>query len=481
MRTYGLLRNPARPAGQKQIKSTAQSKAPTLAIYHCTTKPIARSAGRSSVAAAAYRSGSELVDQRTGVIHDYTRRAGVVSAEIIMPDGGTADRSQLWNAAEAAEKRKDSRTAREWIVALPAELDEASRQKLAHDFARELADRYGVAVDVAIHRPDQEGDQRNHHAHLLTTTRQVSRGENGIELGRKTDLEMGDKDRAKAGIEGRSAHDIEQLRERWADLANRALEREGRGERIDHRSLAAQGIDREATTHLGPVATDMERRGKASDRGDGNRQVAANNAGREQLTAQVINLAAERNRRRPVGQEQTAAEIRQEIEHYKRQQGPLPFMRIADVADKSDAVIHARRQLDVLERRRISTETSRNQAESEMLQWKDQHPVRARLAALGMSNPAYLSERQQLIESANEWLKTVGPQINQAKQVYTQTRAEGISNAEAKYRPQRDWVADAERRATERDRAERLQASRDLQRAAEKQDQSRDNDFYRGR
>ncbi|MGZ0787709.1 MobQ family relaxase [Pseudomonas saponiphila] len=452
-----------------------------MAIFHCTTKPIARSAGRSSVAAAAYRSGSELVDQRTGMIHNYTRRAGVESAEILMPDGGTADRAELWNAAEAAEKRKDSRTAREWIVALPAELGEAGRKQLAHDFARELADRYGVAVDVAIHHPDQEGDKRNHHAHLLTTTRQVSRGKNGIELGKKTALELGDKDRAKAGIEGRSAHDIEQLRECWAELTNLALEREGRGERIDHRSLAAQGIDREATTHLGPVATDMERRGKASDRGEGNRQVAANNAGRERLTAQVIDLAAERDRRRPVEQEQSPAEIRQEIEHYKRQQGPLPFMRIADVADKSDAVIHARRQLDALERRRTSTETSRTQAENEMLQWKDRHPVRARLAALGLSNPVYLSERQQVIESANEWLKTAGSQINQAKQIYTQTRAEGISNVEAKYRPQRDWVADAERRAAERDRVERLQASRDLQRTAEEQDQSRDDHVYRGR
>lgn len=452
-----------------------------MAIYHCTTKPIARSAGRSSVAAAAYRSGSELVDQRTGVIHDYTRRAGVVSAEIIMPDGGTADRSQLWNAAEAAEKRKDSRTAREWIVALPAELDEASRRELAHDFAQELADRYGVAVDVAIHRPDQEGDQRNYHAHLLTTTRQVSRGENGIELGRKTDLELGDKDRAKAGIEGRSAHDIEQLRERWADLANRALEREGRGERIDHRSLAAQGIDREATTHLGPVATDMERRGKASDRGDGNRQVAANNADREQLSAQIIDLEAERTRRRPTDRDKSAAEIREEIHQYKRRHGPLPFMRSADVADKSDDVVKARTHLHDLERQRSAAQDTKNKAELEIQGWKEQHPMRARMAALGLSTPAYLAERERLIQSANTWLETAAPQIEQAKQTDMQARKEGIQAVEEKYRPQREWVAEAERLVTERDRAERLKASRDLQRAAEEQDRSRDNDFYRGR
>lgn len=450
-----------------------------MAIFHCTTKPIARSAGRSSVAAAAYRSGSELVDQRTGVIHDYTRRAGVVSAEIIMPDGGTADRSQLWNAAEAAEKRKDSRTAREWIIALPAELDEASRKELAHDFAQELADRYGVAVDVAIHRPDQEGDQRNHHAHLLTTTRQVSRGENGIELGRKTDLEMGDKDRAKAGIEGRSAHDIEQLRERWADLANRALERKGRGERIDHRSLAAQGIDREATTHLGPVATDMERRGKASDRGDGNRQVAANNADREQLSAQIIDLDAERARRRPTGQDKSAAEIRAEIEQYKRRQGPLPFMRSADVADKSDSVVKARTHLHDLERQRSAAQDTKSKAELEIQRWKEQHPMRARMAALGLSNPAYLTERESLIQSADALLETATPQIEQAKQTYMQARKEGLQKVEEKYRPQREWVDKAERTALQREREERMAEGR--QKQLEMDRYSRERPFDRER
>jgi len=452
-----------------------------LAIYHCTTKPITRSTGRSSVAAAAYRSGSELVDQRTGVVHDYTRRSGVVSAEIVMPDGGTADRSQLWNAAEAAEKRKDSRTAREWIVALPAEVGEVGRKELAHDFAQVIADRYGVAVDVAIHRPDQEGDQRNHHAHLLTTTRQVSRGENGIEFGKKTALELGDKDRAKAGIEGRSAHDIEQLRECWADLTNRALEREGRVERIDHRSLVDQGIDREATTHLGPVATDMERRGKASDRGDGNRQIATNNSGREQLTAQIIDLAAERDRRRPVGQDQSSTEIRSDIEQYKRKHGPLPFMRVADVADKLDSVIGARRRLDALEHQRTSTLHGRDQAENEIARWKEQNPMRARMATIGLGKSSYLSKRQELIEGANVWLDAAKPEIEKAKQSYAQIRADGIKHVEAKYHPQREWVANAEKRLMERDRAERLQASRDLQQDIEKQGPSRDQDLYRSR
>lgn len=287
----------ARPAGQKQ-KSESGAKA--IAIYHATTKPIARSAGRSAVAAAAYRSGSELVDERTGLVHDYTRKGGVVSAEIIAPDGGSADRSALWNAAEAAENRKDSRTAREWIVALPAELDAGQRRELAVSFGAQLASRYGVAVDVAIHEPDREGDNRNHHAHILTTTRRVSRGAAGeLVMGDKASIELADKKRRELGL-GPAADEVKAVRQLWEQTANRALERAGSGERIDARSLKDQGIDREATTHLGPIASEMERRGRGSDRGDGNRQVAANNEQRRELSAQIIDLNTERERRAKV-------------------------------------------------------------------------------------------------------------------------------------------------------------------------------------
>ena len=268
-----------------------------MAIYHCTTKPIARSAGRSAVAAAAYRAGEELVDQRTGLVHDYTKKGGVVSAEIIAPDGSSADRSTLWNAAESAEKRKDSRTAREWLVALPAELDAGQRRELAVSFGTQLASRYGVAVDVALHEPDREGDNRNHHAHILTPTRQVSRGAAGeLVMGDKASIELADKKRRELGL-GPAADEVKAIRQLWEQTANRALERAGSTERIDARSLKDQGIDREATTHLGPVASEMERRGRISDRGDGNRQVMANNEQRQGLTAQIIDLKTERERR----------------------------------------------------------------------------------------------------------------------------------------------------------------------------------------
>ena len=268
-----------------------------MALYSASTRPVARGSGRSAVAAAAYRAGIELVDERTGKAHDYTRKGGVVSCDVITPDGRGADRAGLWNAAEAAEKRKDARTAREWIVALPAELDARQRGELARAFGVELAGRYGVAVDVAVHEPDRQGDQRNHHAHVLTTTRAVSRGEaGGLVFGDKTVLELSDSKRRKLGM-GEAATEVTAIRGLWADLANQALERAGREERVDARSFAARGIDREATTHMGPVATDMERRGMPSNRGDDNRTAEANSQARAGMSAEIIDLAREREKR----------------------------------------------------------------------------------------------------------------------------------------------------------------------------------------
>lgn len=227
-----------------------------MAIFHLSIKAISRSAGRSATAAAAYRAGEKIEDERTGEVHDYRRKAGVASADLVLPDGApewAADRAKLWNAAEQAEKRKDACVAREYEVSLPAELTAAERRRLALDFAQDMANREGCAVDVAIHAPHREGDQRNHHAHILRTTRKV--GEHG--LGQKLDTEQAGRKRKD---------DLEQVRARWADLSNAALVRAGQSARVDHRSLKLQGIEREPTVHLGPAATGYERRtGLASE------------------------------------------------------------------------------------------------------------------------------------------------------------------------------------------------------------------------
>ena len=197
------------------------------------------------------------MDERTGEIHDYTRKGGVVDSLVVLPHGGTMNRAELWNKVEAHHKRGDATVAREFVVALPAELDAAQRQELARSYARELADRYGVGVDLNIHAPGKEGDQRNHHAHILLTACYC--GPTGV-LGKKAvELDPIHCQRQKL------PNVVERERERWEQHANRALEKAGQDARIDHRSLEAQGIyDRAPTVHLGPDATAIKRRGGVS-------------------------------------------------------------------------------------------------------------------------------------------------------------------------------------------------------------------------
>lgn len=238
-----------------------------MAIYHLSMKPISRSDGRSSTGAAAYRAGERIVDERTGEIHDYTRKRGIEITNLVLPSETAfvaVNRSALWNAAEAAEKRKDARVAREFEVALPAELPEEMRMLVTLDFAQKLADRYGVAADVAIHAPSRNGDSRNHHAHILCTTRKVGRGENGEPvMGEKSELELSDRKRNELGLPPMN-EELVALRELWAKTVNQFLAPE---RHIDHRSLKAQGItDRLPQVHLGPAVTQMHRRGEKSEK-----------------------------------------------------------------------------------------------------------------------------------------------------------------------------------------------------------------------
>ncbi len=234
-----------------------------MAIYHLSVKPVSRGGGRSATAASAYRAAELVHDQTTGETFDYTRKRGVEHAEIVLPAEAAKrdinwarDREALWNEAERAENRSNSRVAREYEIALPHELSKAQRLELVRGFAAEIADRHGVAVDFAIHAPHREGDERNHHAHLLATTRVIEPGG----LGEKSTIEWSDTNRRKAELEP-ARKEIEAIRERWAVLTNEKLLEHGHEIRIDHRSLEAQGIEREPTTHLGPAVSGMERRG----------------------------------------------------------------------------------------------------------------------------------------------------------------------------------------------------------------------------
>lgn len=256
-----------------------------MAIPTFVITPMGRRQGRNAVAAAAYRSGSELTDVRTGVVHDYTKKQGVVHTEIVALDGITPpDREQLWNAAESAETRKDGRIAREYLIALPHELDASQRVELTREVAREIVERYGVAVDIAIHTPDRGGDQRNHHAHLLATTRQL----NHDGLGEKADIELSDKKRKSMGM-GPGDAEVTLLRQRWQGLANAALEKAGVDARIDTRSLKDQGIDRLPQIHVGNHGTQMIRKGtpEQSDRATTNLAIIETNDEISQLREQL--------------------------------------------------------------------------------------------------------------------------------------------------------------------------------------------------
>jgi len=240
-----------------------------MAIYHLSVKPISRASGRSATAAIAYRSGERVHDLSTGETFDYTRKRGVEHSEIVLPDSAAKrdinwarDRQALWNAAESAEKRKDARVAREYELALPHEMTRAQRVELVRGFAGELANRYGVAVDFAIHRPHRSGDERNFHAHVLTTTRAVE----PAGLGAKASIEWSDTDRAKKGL-GPAKAEVKAIRARWEEFTNERLRELGIEARIDHRSLADQGQDREPGRHLGPAVSGMERRGIATEVG----------------------------------------------------------------------------------------------------------------------------------------------------------------------------------------------------------------------
>src|SRR3546814_312256 len=228
-----------------------------MASFHLAVKAIGRSAGRSATAAAAYRAGVEITDERTGLVHDYTRKQGVEHSELMLPTDApewAADRERLWNAAEMAETRKNATVAREYEIALPVELSADERRELALGLAREISERHGVAVDVSIHAPGREGDQRNHHAHLLTTTRRL--GPEG--LGEKT-----------RELDQKQSGEVERWRERWAEMQNRALELANVPDRVDHRSHQRQGIEQEPTVHMGPSATAMERRAGQGAAGEG--------------------------------------------------------------------------------------------------------------------------------------------------------------------------------------------------------------------
>ena len=317
-----------------------------MAIYHLEAKVVSRGAGRSAVAASAYLSCSRLYNDYDGIQHDYTKKQGLVWQEVFLPEYAPQewqDREKLWNAVEEVETAKDSRLAREFVVALPIELNREEQIELLQEFIREQFVADGMCADAAIH----DTDGRNPHAHILLTVRPLDEQghwqyktekeylcmRNGEERGftaaefkaaqnerweKQYPYKVGKKKvymvPSEADAQGLARADKhpkstrygrqnpiserwnseEQLaawRAVWADVSNRCLERAGHEERIDHRSNAARGLDEQPTIHEGVTARALERKGMIADRCEINRQIKANNALLRELKAAARKLA----------------------------------------------------------------------------------------------------------------------------------------------------------------------------------------------
>ncbi len=233
-----------------------------MAIYHLSVKPVKRSDGRSAVSSAAYRAGERMYDDRRGRTYDYSERKDVKSW-IQAPEwspGWVRDRERLWNEVEASDRRKDARPAREVELALPVELGRDEQDELLKGYVAEQFVARGMIADVSVHRDHEH----NPHAHVLLTTREIGPGGFGSKPQEWNDRSV-----------------VVEWRQAWSEHANRELERAGFDERIDHRTLEAQGIDREPGVHLGPDVQQMGSRGIRTERGDHNRGVQERNAERE--------------------------------------------------------------------------------------------------------------------------------------------------------------------------------------------------------
>ena len=272
----------------------------TIDFCHIPVSIIQRSKGRSAVAAAAYRSGTKLTNEWDGVTHDYTRKTGVVHSEIMLPAHAPpefADRSALWNSVEQIEKARDSQLAREVEAALPRELTREQQLALVRAYVKDNFVDKGMCADFAIH----DKGTGNPHVHIMLTIRPLKEdGSWGAKCRKAYDLDEngqripdgkgGWKNHREDTTDWNDKGNVEIWRAAWAAYTNRALEAAGRPALVDHRSYKRRGIDKIPSIHLGPAASQMEKRGIRTDKGEVNRQIASDNKLLKEIKARVTRL-----------------------------------------------------------------------------------------------------------------------------------------------------------------------------------------------
>lgn len=230
-----------------------------MAIYHCSISIGSRGQGSSSIASCAYREGSKIVDLRTGVTHDYSRKKDVIESCILSPDNAPdfcKSSSLLWNEVERTEKRKDAQLFREVTVALPREQTHKQNRELVFQFCRENFVSKGMVAGISFHSSKTE----NPHAHIMLTMRKLN--------------EQGFGQKAR---EWNGKALLNEWRENWAKSLNKSLDLNQINERVDHRALKEQGIERTPQIHIGYAAMEMEKRGEVSERGERNREILMEN------------------------------------------------------------------------------------------------------------------------------------------------------------------------------------------------------------
>jgi ATP-dependent exoDNAse (exonuclease V) alpha subunit len=272
-----------------------------LAIFHSHVQIISRGTGKSAVAAAAYRAGELIKNDYDGIIHDYTRKGGVVHTEILLPAHAPieySDRAVLWNAVEKIEKAENSQLARELDIALPAEFTREQNISLAREYVRNTFVNVGMCADLCIH----DTGEGNPHFHLMLTMRPINGG--GTWGGKQKKEYILDRDgdkiydpikrqykcRSIPSTDWNDRGNADKWRQVWQDMANAELERLGFDVRIDRRTYAEQGIDKVPTVHMGVAATQMEKRGIPTERGNINREIMVTNSQLRQLKARLTKL-----------------------------------------------------------------------------------------------------------------------------------------------------------------------------------------------
>ena len=379
-----------------------------MAIYHLCIKIISRGKGKSAVAASAYRSGEKIKNEYDGIVHDFTRKGGITHTEILLPQNapqGFLERGTLWNSVEKIEKSKNSQLAREIEVALPKELDREKQINLVREYVKENFVKVGMCADIALH----DKNDGNPHCHILLTMRPLNEDTTWGAKSKKEYIldENGEKVKLKNGkyksrkintTDWNEQDKAEEWRKAWADITNKYLEENSIQEKVDHRSYQRQGIEQIPTIHLGVSATQMEKKGIATDRGNINREIKHQNMILREISRRIKALL---NWIRGIGKEEKA-----ESENTKSTLPPKENLLsifenlIRKNADKNNADIE--KYIESYQLLKEKNITSINQLKESITNLRDKNYKTTRALK---DTEKKIDDRIQLIDQSEKYLK----------------------------------------------------------------------------